>query len=264
MNTGDRVCGNIYVTYDYSKFKRLKGNRDVDHERAIYDSIKKVGYVRDPILVNEKFEVIDGQNRLMALEKAGLPVEYTVQEGIGLKECQSLNIGQKNWTTNQWIASYAEQGIEPYIALNNAMKAHPAIGHILLIIISYKVINESTIKALIISGELNYHEPTYSEERVIEFLEEVSPYVIRSGFASDKTLRTLARLADRKLIDNDRMLKQFKEYANAERFKALSFRYVLEDLQDLYNYNRRKIVFFADRYREISNNSSSFLKNKQS
>lgn len=252
MKAEDKVCGSIYVTSDYSKFKRLKGNREVDHEKAIYDSIKKVGYVRDPILVNEKFEVIDGQNRLMALEKAGLPVEYTIQEGIGLKECQSLNIGQKNWTTNQWIASYAEQGIESYVALHNTMKAHPTIGHTLLVIISYKVINESIIKTLIISGELDYHEPTYSEERVIEFLEDVSPYVSKSGFANDKTLRTLARLADRRLIDNDRMLKQFKEYANAERFKALSMRYVLEDLQELYNYNRRKIVYFSDKYREIS------------
>lgn len=114
----DNVIGQIYQTTDYSKFKRLKGNRDVKNAKKIVDSINDVGYVLSPILVNEKMEVIDGQNRLDALVKLDMPIVYMMQEGIGRKECQALNINQTNWTTEQFIHSYAECGYESYERLS--------------------------------------------------------------------------------------------------------------------------------------------------
>lgn len=114
----DTVIGQIYQTTDYSKFKRLKGNRDVKNAKKIMDSINEVGYILSPILVNENYEVIDGQNRLDALKKLGLPVPYIMQEGIGRKECQALNINQSNWTTEQFIHSYAECGFDSYERLS--------------------------------------------------------------------------------------------------------------------------------------------------
>lgn len=110
----DTVIGQIYQTTNYSQFKRLKGNRDVRNAKKIMDSINEVGYVLSPILVNESMEVIDGQNRLEALKSLGMPVAYIVQEGIGDKECKALNINQSNWTTEQFINSYAECGNESY------------------------------------------------------------------------------------------------------------------------------------------------------
>lgn len=112
------IIGQIYETNDYSKFKRLKGNRDVKNANKIIKSIGKVGYVLSPILVNEKFEVIDGQNRLEALKKLGMPVAYIMQEGIGFAECQELNINRSNWTTEEFIHFYAEIGVESYERLS--------------------------------------------------------------------------------------------------------------------------------------------------
>ena len=113
----DRVIGHIYETTDYSKFKKLKGNRDPKTAKKIVNSINEVGYVLDPILINEKDEIIDGQNRFEAVMQLGLPVVYVKQDGIGKRECQHLNINQSNWTTEQFIDSYAEDGIEDYVRL---------------------------------------------------------------------------------------------------------------------------------------------------
>ena len=113
----DTTIGMIYTTNDYDKFKKLEGNRDVKGTKKIVSSINKVGYVLSPILVNENFEVVDGQNRLEALKTLELPVPYIVQKGIGLTECRHLNIGQSNWNTRQFIESYAESGNESYIRL---------------------------------------------------------------------------------------------------------------------------------------------------
>lgn len=110
----DNVIGKIYQTEDYDKFKRLRGNRDKKSVKKILKSINDVGYVLSPILVNEKFEVIDGQNRLDALRIAEMPVAYIMQEGIGIKECRALNTSQTNWTTEQFIASYAENEYADY------------------------------------------------------------------------------------------------------------------------------------------------------
>lgn len=122
MVNRDKAIGTIYTTDDYSKFEKLQGNRDVKGTRKVIKSIEAVGYVLSPILVNEKFQVIDGQTRLEALKTLNLPVPYMIQEGIGLKECRYLNIGQSNWTTRQFIESYAADGNNSYIRLLSLIK----------------------------------------------------------------------------------------------------------------------------------------------
>lgn len=104
----------VYETTDYDKFKKLEGNRDAKSAKKVIQSIQSVGYIMSPILVNEKFEVIDGQNRLEALKELGLPVHYIMQSGIGLEECRSMNTGRSNWTTLDYVYSYAEGGSEDY------------------------------------------------------------------------------------------------------------------------------------------------------
>ena len=117
----NKLYTSIYETKDYSKFKKLPANRDAKTMGKIVDSIERVGYVLSPILVNEKFEVIDGQNRLLALKELGLPVHYMIQPGLGIRECRSLNIGQSNWNTRQFIDSYAEEGNENYVRLKSLL-----------------------------------------------------------------------------------------------------------------------------------------------
>lgn len=107
----------VYRTKNYDIFKKLEGNRDLIKDDRIIKSIQNIGYIENPIIVNEKLEVIDGQNRLEALKKLGLPVEYHIVDGIGIKEARQLNIGQKNWTPYDYTKSNAESGVESYIKL---------------------------------------------------------------------------------------------------------------------------------------------------
>lgn len=102
----------VYSTNDYSIFKHLDGNREITVRRKarIKESIATVGYVMNPIVVNENLEVIDGQGRLEAFKDLGLPVYYVVAEGAGIDECRQLNLGQSNWTTLDFARSYADYG----------------------------------------------------------------------------------------------------------------------------------------------------------
>lgn len=58
-----QVVGQVCQTNDYSLFKTLKGNRNINqaHLYRLTKSIKEK-YLLSPIVVNEHFEIIDGQN----------------------------------------------------------------------------------------------------------------------------------------------------------------------------------------------------------
>lgn len=126
MMKGKETAYNVYVTKDYSMFKRLVGNRDIPESRIskIVESIQTIGWVHNPIIVNEKMEVIDGQGRLTALQRLKMPVEYIIADGAGNKECIYMNMNMVNWKLPDFIKSYAEQGNENYQRLLGLMEKY--------------------------------------------------------------------------------------------------------------------------------------------
>lgn len=163
----------VYTTKDYSIFRRLIGNRDIPESRIskIVSSIQEIGWVRNPIVVNEKMEVIDGQGRLTALQRLGLPVEYIIAEGAGSKECIHMNMNMVNWKLPDFIKSYAEQGNSNYQRLLTLMEKY-ASGN--LDIISAAVYRLSKSKHRDIkAGTLQLTEEQY--QAAIPRLEYIKP-----------------------------------------------------------------------------------------
>lgn len=90
----DTVVNIVYETTDYDKFVIVDGNRIIDHVEHIKQSMKE-HYVPNAILVNEKFEILDGQNRFKAQKELGKPVRYIVEEGLGIVDARAMNRGPK-------------------------------------------------------------------------------------------------------------------------------------------------------------------------
>lgn len=163
----------VYMTKDYNIFKRLVGNRDIPESRIskIVESIQTIGWVHNPIIVNEKMEVIDGQGRLTALQRLEMPVEYVIAEGAGNKECIYMNMNMANWKLPDFIKSYAEQGNVNYQRLLTLMEKY-AYGN--LDIISTAVYRVSKSKHRDIkSGVLQLTEEQY--KNAIPRLEYIKP-----------------------------------------------------------------------------------------
>jgi len=118
----------VYETEDYGMFKRLKGNRDVNNVKKIVKSIKQVGYIINPIIVNEGMEIIDGQNRIEALQQLGLPVHYYVVKGATIDTARALNLGRANWKPIDYAKSYAEEGNASYQWLLKVLDESKKIG----------------------------------------------------------------------------------------------------------------------------------------
>jgi hypothetical protein len=116
MNNSSQIVNKVYKTNDLSIFKTIEGNRppNPQHIRRLADSITVNGILCNPILVNQKYEVIDGQHRLLAAKKVNSDVYYIILENYGLNEVHALNLNQKNWSRKDFMEGYANMGIESY------------------------------------------------------------------------------------------------------------------------------------------------------
>ena len=79
----------VYETKDYKTFSFLSNNRNISnhHVNRIINSMKKKRLI-SPILVNENFQIIDGQHRFLAQKQLKFSIPFVVQEGYGDQETQ--------------------------------------------------------------------------------------------------------------------------------------------------------------------------------
>lgn len=105
----------VEKTTSYDKFKMLGGNRGVSkiHVRHIKTSMAEKA-IPVPIIVNEKFEIIDGQHRFHAASELKHPVHFIKIPGLGLPDVQRLNSNSKNWALNDYLQSYLDLGKKNY------------------------------------------------------------------------------------------------------------------------------------------------------
>jgi hypothetical protein len=211
----DSVAYNVYTTRDYSIFKRLVGNRDIPESRIskIVESIQSIGWVHNPIIVNEKMEVIDGQGRLTALQRLKMPVEYVIAEGAGNRECIYMNMNMVNWKLPDFVKSYAEQGNENYQRLVALMEKY-ANGNLNIISTALYRVSKAKLRA-IKDGTLQLTEDQYKE--AVPRLEFIKPLLDR---LDEKKLpgsmitlmQTLIYYYDYEEVDKERLAYSVEKY----------------------------------------------------
>lgn len=111
---------NIISTTDYSQFGIVESNRPVDknHVKKLKEVIKKRNLLSlNPILVNNKLEVIDGQHRLQAACELKLPIFYVISGSITQDDIATLNTNKKNWGLLDYVNYHAKNGKNAYKAL---------------------------------------------------------------------------------------------------------------------------------------------------
>lgn len=118
----------VYKTFDYDTFKTLDDNRELNmyHVQRLIKSFEHKHLI-SPIIVNERFEVIDGQHRLEASKTTGLPIYYIQVNGYSIDEVQILNLNQKNWIKGDYLHMYCERGNKQYLKLREFMNDHPEL-----------------------------------------------------------------------------------------------------------------------------------------
>lgn len=252
---------NIKVTSDYSIFKKLMGNRGVDNRRVNYiiKSIKNVGYISNPIIVNEKMEVIDGQGRLSALEQLGMPVEYVVVNGVGLNECVAMNINKINWRISDYVRSFADCGDEHYLRLTELMNKYPEFG---LNVISSAVFKIERLSAQQASSGRIYVTEQMVEEAItrLDWLKEILPFIENRGLRLDMLERALILASCIDGVDLERLATKVKEECRIMKpFHQLIE--CLSSLEEIYNNGLRNKIYFVTLYRMSKRQQNRYKKN---
>lgn len=228
---------NIFTTTDYEQFKRLKGNRDVTNKRVaiIKESILQVGYISNPIIVNEDYEVIDGQGRLEALRQLGMPVEFRVIKGLGITECRAMNLKPTGWSISDFVKSYAEYGNKNYIRFKNIADRY-GFGYTLV----YSLAKNNVYGGRAVQGDLR-DGTLYLDEITAKKLEEICSYLVefkdvqnKVGGRKDLFFGAIGWIALQEGVDRERLRVSVIQQANSIS-PAAQTEPTLKELSEVYN-----------------------------
>ena len=248
MIMADLRVANVMRTNNYSKFKRLEGNRDIGNRaEKIKKRIKAVGYIMSPIVVNEKFEIIDGQGRHKALSDLGLPIDYIVVNGAGLNECIAMNLSSTNWNSKDFIHSYAEQGYADYITLEKLIDGSSISYSVIAGICMELYCSGGRICTVLNEGRFKIKDES-SVRRILKNVEramDVIPATKRGH--SNCTLYAIAYILRYNLVDVEELIRKLQKYSDRMP-SVVSTLEALKAIEDIYNYCSRNKVYLVHEY----------------
>lgn len=228
----------VQSTKDHSIFRTQNGNRQVNklHKSRIKESMKQNTLV-SPIIVNENYEIIDGQHRYEALKELNKPVQYIVAKGYGLKETQILNVNTKNWNLNSFMDSYCDLGNKNYIAFREFYEEFDFSITASLIIASGST-NEATPVGPFRDGKLSFTDTKDAYDRA-EKITMLGKY--NQKFNEVVFVRTMMTLLLNDKFEYSQFLSKLKLQPNALQPMRSRQQYLLL-IEDIYNYKSRNKV----------------------
>lgn len=137
--------GQILKTKDYHIFSFVSGNRKINeaHARRLEKSFLK-RYLLSPIIVNEFYQIIDGQHRYTVCKRLSLPIYYIIVNGYGLDEVQILNTNSSNWKKIDYLNAYCDLKSPEYLKFKRFMQTYPDFGfQVCEMLLSLKTINRA-------------------------------------------------------------------------------------------------------------------------
>lgn len=248
-----RIFATVYEEKDYSIFKKLENNRDVSSLR--FEKLKasfSEKEILNPIIVNEKMEIIDGQGRFEALKALNRPIKYVIAQGSTIDDCQRMNRYNTKWNLSDFVKSYANSGNKNYILLLDAAKEiKSSITRVLCL--SRK--NEKTggiCGSSLEDGSFIFtkadRDSAIKKNQLIKEILNALAYEFRINRA---TIIALSIIFDNPLYDHDRMIKKCEQCRSSYAQMAAQKDVALE-FSRIYNYRSTpsKRVFFEDYYRQ--------------
>lgn len=124
-----KYSNQVHTTTDYFLFKPIDGNRNKNlmHINRLKKSMSE-HYLFTVIIVNDKYEIIDGQHRFDVIQELNLPLHYVICKGYGLNEVHILNANSKTWNSDDYLEGYCNMGYKNYLSYRT-FKQKYGFGH---------------------------------------------------------------------------------------------------------------------------------------
>lgn len=227
----------VYVTTNYDMFKTIDGNRTINqlHADRIAASMEEKQLVT-PIIVNENFEIIDGQHRYTGCKEKKKPVYYIICEGYGLADVHRLNEKSHNWKPKDFLDGYSkfaekDPRFQDYIVLKKFIEEHkltPNMG----IYLTKGELNETEAMINFKNGYFKIADLD-SAETFLYQLEDFSTY-FPEHYKTSTFLKAFRMFSGSKKYNHDNMIKKLK-YMNGYLQNKSTIGQYLELLSGIYN-----------------------------
>ena len=118
-DVASEAVNTVYKTTNYDMFGYFEGNREINeaHVKNLMESLNEK-QLPVPIVVDSLFRLMhrvgDGQNRLEACKRLGIPVYYIVIPDLTLEDVKRLNSNTKSWSWRQHMDSFCDLGYPDY------------------------------------------------------------------------------------------------------------------------------------------------------
>jgi len=238
----------IYCTKNYSIFKFLKGNRNIDitKKNRLKEAMCKK-FIINPIKVNENMEILDGQHRFMAAKESEKPIYYYISENEGINEARTINKNMTSWKSWDYVESYALENSE-YKKLCELPRIFPEITQKNFFIISAKdsfARTKRTDKTDIIKDGL-FKFKNYND--TIKRIKQILDYKIIDGidYTNFYFISAIWKITRSKKYNHKRMIDRLKNRPKISPRATVSE--YIDVLQEKYNYNlnKKNHLYFDD------------------
>lgn len=246
MNQNQAAAYMVYATKNYDQFTIMPDNRKINqlHVNRLIQSFKEQ-YLVSPIIVNQRYEVIDGQHRLEACKATDNLIYYIIVPYYGINEVQRFNANQKNWSKIDFLEMFVSQGKEPYIQFKQFMEDFPELDFLACESIltgrsqgtRNKSVNNKTVSMRDFQNGLlsipNLSLSYKNAKKLIDF----KPFY--SGYSRRAFVVAVLPLFKSKVYDHKEMIyklsiapKKLEHEQNASQYRIA--------LEDIYNWKRLK------------------------
>jgi len=105
-----QTISNVRLTKDWERLNFLEDNRDTDDGdvKRLAESIKKNGQLQ-PIVINEKWQICEGQHRVRACMLLDIPVLYIISDGATIQDTILMNNNQKSWKNRDYLKCFSHK-----------------------------------------------------------------------------------------------------------------------------------------------------------
>lgn len=233
----------VKCTKDYYRFKLVDGNRNIEHARTVGKSIDEIGLLPIPIIVNERFEIYDGQGRFEACKQRNLPIYYMMISGLTVGVIRKLNSTSTKWKVQDYIHSYTsgEDKTIDYVYLENLQKQFPEFGNVVITSAVGGYGNSGGHYASKIrKGEFTCTVEQYEDAvKILTWLKPFAQYVKQVGGRTNYLYTALIWCYQNESVDNDYLFEKFQKRYMAINEIATEKAAIAEIQEKVYNFNLR-------------------------
>lgn len=238
MKVNSKKVGEILETSDLSIFSFLNENRDVEPSKLtqIRKRMRSHGWEKGSfILVNEKFQVLDGQHRLTVARELKCPVQYIVVNGGDMITVRERNSGGHNWNIINHLGSYVKSGSVHYVLLDKYMKNFPDFRPTECMMLTKNSINSSS-RDVFESGNFETKDMRVAYDWGHKIM-SLKPY-FKDGYNKSIFIRAMVRVLLKPEFNFDEFLHKVKQRPSMI-FMCGTVDQYLEMIEKIYNYRRK-------------------------